>query len=345
MDEQNNVVSVLWSVVIPLFNVNINTGERKTLEFTWKPTQTALKDIILDNITITLFKWDSKDNVPKEKLEPDCHTESLPEKFDFFDAFPQRYASAMLIVQVCELYPASPGQAILAKLSNSFYADQIIRSFQQALKLYDDTEPHFYKGYYFKNGVNTGTVIHWPIKEMQGLPMQIDKGVLNSVNKLFFGLLAINEWRRDSVGCRVIQIALKYYDLSSRQTEYDVIFLFLMIAFEALFKKSAEESISKARVRFSKLLAESRAEYSQISKFMSEDPNDKGCCFLRNAIVHGDENANSVGSKTFWDLKKYMRKAIISIVDATTKSKLDETNYYDSLEQYVNSRFANLPTK
>lgn len=345
MGEQNNVLSVLWSVVIPLFNVNIGTDGQKTLEFTWKPTQTALQDIILDYLTITLFKWDSKDSVPKEILEKYCHTESLPEKFDFFDAFPQRYASAMLIVQVCELYPPSPGQDILAKLSNSFYADQIIRSFQQSLKLYDDTEPHFYKGYYFKNGVNTGTVIHWPIKEMQGSPMQIDKGVLNSVNKLFFDLLAINEWHRDSVGHRVIEIALKYYILSSRQTEYDVIFLFLMIAFEALFKKSDKKSVSKARVRFSRLLAESRAEYSQISKFMSENPNDRGCCFLRNALVHGDEDASSIRSQTFWDFKKYMRKAIVRIVDATTKSKLDETNYYDSLEQYVNSRFANLPTK
>lgn len=344
MGKQNNVLSVLWSVVIPLFNVNIGTDEQKTLEFTWKPTQTVLQDIILDNLTITLFNWDSKDNVPKDILKQYCRAESLPEKFDFFDAFPQRYASAMLIVQVCELYPPGPGQDILAELSNSFYADQIIRSFQQSLKLYDDTEPHFYKGYYFKNGVNTGTVIHWPIKEMQGPPLQIDKGVLNSVNKLFFDLLAINEWHRDSVGHRVIEIALKYYILSSRQTEYDVIFLFLMIAFEALFKKSDKEFVSKARVRFSRLLAESKAEYSQISRFMSEDKRYKGCCFLRNAIVHGDENANSVKSQTFWDLKRYVRKAIVRIVDATIKSNIDETNYYDSLEQYVNSRFSALPT-
>lgn len=344
VDKQNNTVSALYGVVIPLFNVNIGTEGRNLFQFTFKPAMTALEGILLDNFTITLFKWDSTDNASKKNLEQYYHTKSLPENFDFFDAFPQQHASGMLIVQVRELYSPGPGQNILAQLSNSIYADQIISSFERALKLYDDTEPHFYKGYYFRNGVNTG-VIHWPIKEMQGQPMRIDKDVLNSLNKLFFDLLTIDSSHRNSVGHRVIEIALRYYILSSRQTEYDVIFLMLMIAFEALFKKPNEDSISSARARFCKLLAESKAEHSQISKFMSEDKNVKGCCFLRNAIVHGDESTSSIGSQTFWNLKRYIRKAILRLVDAITNSNIDLSNYYDSLDQYVNSRFMGLPTK
>lgn len=345
VDEQNNAVSALYSVAIPLFNVDISAEGQNVLQFTFKPARTALEAILLDNFTITLFKWDSTDDVSKKKLEQYCHTKSLPEDFDFFDAFPQQHASGMLIVQVRELYSPGPGQNILEQLSNSFYADQIISSFERALKLYDDTEPHFYKGYYFRNGVNTGVIKHWPIKEMQGQPMQIDKDVLNSLNKLFLNLLTIDSSHRHSVGHRVIDIALRYYILSSRQTEYDVIFLMLMIAFEALFKKPNEVSISSARARFCKLLAENKAEHSQISKFMSEDKNVKGCCFLRNAIVHGDESASSIRSQTFWNLKSYIRKAIIRLVDATTNSNIDLSNYYDSLDHYVNSGFVGLPTK
>jgi len=345
MEKENRAICVSYNVVIPVFNLIVDTGMEKILQFNYKPARTTPQEIILDSFTIALFRWDVNDKSVSNILEQYCPPKSLPDKFDFFDAFPPQYASAMLIVQVRELYPPGPGQDILVKLSNSVYAEQIIPCLEYSLKLHHDAEPHFYKGYCFKNRVNTGTIMHWPIKEMQGPPMRIDRDAFDHISRLLFTLLGISESHRDSVGYRVLQIAMRYYVLSSRQTDYDIIFLMLMIAFEAICKKSDEESVSRARACFGRLLAESKKEYSQISRFMSEDPNEKGCCFLRNAIVHGDVNTGSVRSQTFWDLKRYLRRAIVRLIDALDKSNIDPSNYYDSLDRYVNSRFSELPTK
>lgn len=332
-----------FTVIVPLFNVDFTCDPGKIKQFGYTPSANAPSDIIFEKLTISLFKWARNDPNSRSALDRFCHYESLPENFDLFNVFPTLYADTILVVEVIECYPPTPHQQFLLRISNSMYADQAVRSFIAALKLYDEKEPHVYKGFCFKNRESTGIEIHWPIKEMQGPRMTIDNTQLKDLTNLFFDLILLELRHRDSTGHRVNLLAQRYYVLSSTQTEYDVIFLFLMIAFEALLKSSDEESVSQARRRFGKLLSNKKSDYSILSKFMSEDPNDKGCCYLRNALVHGDENAETIGSQLFWELKEYIRIAIVRLLNAMKTSKVDRQNYYQTLDQFIDERFDTLP--
>ena len=117
-----------------------------------------------------------------------------------------------------------------------------------------------------------------------------------------------------------------------------------MIAFEALFKNADDQSITRAKSRFGKLISQTKAEYDVLSKFMSEEPKKPGCCFYRNAILHGDETFSSINSRTFWKLKGHIRKALITILAEVTSETIDKHDYYKSLDIYVEDRFRNLPT-
>jgi hypothetical protein len=332
-----------FAVIVPLFNVDFSCDSGKIKQFRFQPSVSAPSDIIFEELTISLFKWARNDPNSQRAIELFCPFESLPHNYDLFDAFPTLQANTILVVEVIEGYTPNTHQKILLGISNSMYADQAVRSFVAALKLYDEKEPHVYKGFYFKNRKSTGGVIHWPIKEMQGPRMTIDTTQLNNLTELFFDLLLLELSHRESTGHRVNLLAQRYYVLSSTQTEYDVIFLFLMIAFEVLLKNSDKESVSHAKRRFGKLLSNKKSDYSRFSKFMSEDPNDKGCCYLRNALVHGDENAESIGSELFWELKKYIRIAIVRLLKAMKTSKVDCQNYYHTLDEFINERFDMLP--
>lgn len=337
-------IPVEYTILVPLYNVDLSLEPGKLKIFSFQPPQGQSRDIILDTVTISLLRWNPEDILSQKTIERYCSFNNLPQNFAFFDAFPQQTAGVVLVIQTKEIYPATKHQEILLQSSDSIYAEPIVEAFVMALKLFDNKEPHVYKGYYFKNKQATGVVIHWPIKEMQGTRMLLDDATLNSLNNLFFDLLALTSTHPNCTGHRVGQIAQRYYILTSSQTEYDVIFLFLMIAFEALFKRNEEEYVSKARQRFCKLLADKKSEYLKLSDFMSEDPRIKGCCYLRNALVHGNENSSSVNSRIFWELKYYIRVAILRVFTAMKESKIDRVDYYDSLERYIEERFSKLLT-
>jgi len=334
-------VTVEFSLLVPLYNVDLSGDMGRVLKYEF-PLASAEGDMVLESFCISLFRWEPGNPEALSALDLYASVTDLPKEFAFFDKFPQRTATVILVVQTKERYLASPHLSILLQLGNSRYIDTVVKAFVTGLKLSNDAEPHVYKGFYFKNRHSTGLVYHWPIKEMQGLPLHMDAATLNNMLTLFRGILVLESTHHQSTGHRVAKLAQRYYILSSTQTEFDVIFMFLMIAFEAMFKRKEEESVSSARRRFCKLVAERKSDYSKLSDFMSEDPAKKGCCYLCNAIVHGDEASSSVGSQRFWELKKHLRVAMVRLIFAIKDSKIDRDNYYDSLDWYVEDRFVGL---
>jgi hypothetical protein len=341
--------SFTYKVVIPLFNVQIEGENRHTFQFSLPEFIPRLNYHLLGEgtpsatikdarIILEVLPWDRQNLTYRKMLERSCALTDLPEDFDQFQ---HHIASAIFIAEVKEFYTDGPAGDVLHQLANSPYTDACVSAFLAALKLYDDSEPHNYRGFYFKNSGSSGLQLFWPIKEMQGPPMNIDRDSLDQIKDLFRKIWFIKSAFSDSIGHRVINLSTDYYVLSSTQTEYHIIFLFLMVAFEALFKKPDEQSVSKARARFAKLIANTKTEYNEISTFMSEDPKDKGCYCLRKAIVHGFES--SVHSDTFWKLKGYLRRALVSVIPLVSSSQIDRADYYNSLDQYAERRFRGLP--
>ena len=285
---------------------------------------------------IKLFPFNGQDLAQLESFNDCFPVKSLEQGYDKF--YFDRAQSAILFT-ITESYTQAPGVDILIKTNNSLYEHDLISAFLRALKLYDDTEPHYLRGYHSKNGELLSMQTWWPLKEMQGTQMEINHKDFDEIICLSNLIWELNSKHRESTASRIFNLAVFYFLLSATQTEYNVIFIFLMIAFEALFKESDEESVSRAKARFGKLIAETKAEYTEISKFISEDPSEQGCCFLRNAIVH------NIRSETFWTLKKYIRRGLRRVLEVISTGEVDLHNYYCSLDTYVETRFSGLPTK
>ncbi len=92
-----------------------------------------------------------------------------------------------------------------------------------------------------------------------------------------------------------------------------------------------------------KLLAETKAEYNMIRKFVWNNQRTLGCCQIRNQIVHGE--ITSLSAEMFWQLRTLLRFAILRISDLVLSSQIDQESYYESLIDYVNKRFTQLPNK
>ena len=321
-----------YKVLIPLYNVELDKPFNITFPFPDFVPRTLLSPDQEIEIRITLIPWDRTQPTSVSLLKRFCDVSELPKDFDRFQRPLEILASAMLIIDLASSH----------FILGAFYTDEdnCFRSFVEALKLFDDSEPNYSQGFYFNDNKSTGWTINWPLKEIQGTPLKIDADVLNRHKDLFFKIWFIETTHKEMVGHRVLHLAKKYYLLSSTQTEYDVIFIFLMISFEALFKRSEEEDVNRAVSIFRKLIADTKQESDDIWKFMS--PQEKGCCYLRNGIVHGNENAGNVSSQTFWLLKSYLRRAIVTLIELLSLNKVDRNDYYESLHTYAEQRFNSL---
>jgi len=337
-------------ILIPMFNIRIDQDidfEFDLPEFIKPHTHHYIdpnvSDVTVDKVRfkISIMKCNFLGGEHSEKLDGIFPT-SLVTK-DIY-CFGHHTAETLLIISVAEEYPDGDVGHLMAESGNSHYEYELTSSFLLAMKLVDDSEPHFYKGVRSKDGDPINMESTWPLKEMQGSAMSLTAEKSDQVLSLCNSIWKLESQDRQSMAYRIISLSCGYYSLTSTQTEYSVIFMFLMIAFEALFKKSDAESIGQAKKAFGKLVADTKKEYSVLSAFMSENPNEPGCCFYRNAIVHGNEGFNKAMDGVFWQLKGYTRVALHRVLELYDSGKLDKHNYYESLYTIVNERFNELPS-
>ncbi len=177
--------------------------------------------------------------------------------------------------------------------------------------------------------------------EIQGAPVKLASIDMEKVKNVFLQTWKIRSNSRKSKSCKILNLALEYYYLSSTMTETRTIFLHLMIAFESLFKTQEETSASIASSRLAKSVATTKEQYNEIRRFMWNTNKNPGCCQIRNQIVHG--NACSLSNDMYWKLRGLIRSAILKIVDLILSSQIDKERYYDSLNEYVGKRFKGLP--
>ena len=314
--------------------------------------------IPIPNTTIYFLPWP-----PEESAEVDIShllpVQQFPPDFDVFDnlgpfalragpgglggfqtqttASTKLHAKGLLIIELDQVYPKNIEEII--RTSNPYESD-IVESLLDGLRLFSGNEPHQHKGFHLNNNQFVDLVTKWPLTEIQGPALNLTSSDMENLKNTFLQVWQIRRDSRESKSCKIINIALEYYYLSSTITITRVIFLYLMIAFESLFKREDENSASAASSRIAKLLAGTKAEHNEIRRFMWNTESDSGCCQVRNQIVHG--NTTTLSSNMFWELKRLIRTSILRIIHFVLSSEIDRQQYYESLEIYVNDRFQQL---
>jgi len=334
--------------------IPINTGEKPP-----EHNEPVPVPIPVPKTIVRLIPW-SRDGSANKETNKLILSEELPEGFDLFDnlgpvalrAGPgglggfqtittlssERNATALLLIEFDQVYPQ-----IAAPLLSSTnpYESNLVESMLDGMRLFSGQEPHPYKGFHTTDGKVVDMVIKWPLMEIQGGPLKV--GLLNSsdIEKAFYQVWQIRTRARQNTSCEIVTLAMEYYYLSSTMTETRTIFLYLMIAFEALFKTKDEDSASAASSRLARLLADSKSQYNEIRRFMWDTKKTPGCCQLRNEIVHG--NTSSLKAETYWKLRGLLRIAILRIMHLVLTGKIDQNSYYESISNFVNQRFDKLP--
>jgi hypothetical protein len=309
--------------------------------------------------TLWLFPWNSQREDWHSTVIP---SDQLPTDFDTFDNLgvfalrsgpsnvlnfqtitqmpTRRQATALLIVEFEQSYPdALQGMPS----AQNPHESNLTESLLDAIRLISGCEPHQCKGYHLNNNRLTDIVTKWPLAEMQGSPVKLTASDLENLKQTLLQIWQIRDGARESRSYTILTLALGYYYLSSTMTELRTIFLYLMIAFEALFKKRDENSASRASARMAMLLAETKVRYSKLNGFLWGTNKAPGCCKVRNQIVHGE--SASPPKEMFWQLRDLMRSSILRLCYLVLSLQIDRDDYYDSLDEYVNSKFAALPTK
>ncbi len=311
--------------------------------------------------TIHFYPWNGRNN-DRHEINNVVPVGQLPDRFDVFNnlgrvAFrsgpasltsfqtitqleTRRQAKTLLIIEFDQVYSSDIPQMVY---NQNPYESNLTDSLLDAVRLVSGNEPHHYKGFHLQNNQLADIIIKWPLVEFQGNPVRLMDIDSIKLKDMFLMIWKIRRDSRDSRSCKILTTALGYYYLSSTMTETRTIFLYLMIAFEALFKESQEDSTSAASSRMAKLLANTKAESNIIRRFMWGTRETAGCCQVRNQIVHGESNAPP--KEMFWKLREILRQAIIRISELILSSGIDRQQYYESLNDYVNSTFAQLPNK
>lgn len=321
-----------------------------------KPRQILVKP---PNIGIHFYAWKGKEKMASE-VSNVLPVDQLPADFDSFDNIgffavrpgsgglggfqtvtnlhTRRNAKTLLIIEFDQLYPQNI--ASYMTWSTNPYGINLVDSLLDAVRLISGDEPHQYKAYHFNDNKILETLTKWPLSEMQGNPVKLNTYDLDELKKLFLQVWQIRRESRKLKSCKIVNLALEYYYLSSTMTQTRTIFLYLMIAFEALFKAQDENSASAASSRIAKLLANTKSDYNDIHSFMWNLKKRDGCCQIRNCVVHGD--FTSIPTAMFWRLRNLLRYAIVNIMNLILSSQIDSQNYYLSLNNHVNDRFRKL---
>ena len=242
------------------------------------------------------------------------------------------------MIEFDQLYPQSAGPLLN---STNPYESNLVESMLDAVRLLSGKEPYPYKGFHISDGELIDSVIKWPLMEMQGNPIKYAELKQADIEQVFYQVWQIRIGARQNTSCKIVTLAMEYYYLSSTMTETRTIFIYLMIAFEALFKARDEKSANTASARLARLLADTKSQYKEIMRFMWNPQQASGCCQLRNEIVHG--NISTLKGEIYWQLRGLLRTAILKIIFLVLTGKIDKELYYKSISTLVKQRFESLP--
>jgi hypothetical protein len=147
----------------------------------------------------------------------------------------------------------------------------------------------------------------------------------------------------DNTSDKVLRLAMEYHRLAFTLERVEHAFLILMVAFEAMFKKEAEDNASKAAQRIGRLLGATKRECQAIQKAFNDDPADS-FCKIRNRIAHGDPTLNlaTVASK-YPSLCRHLTAAIVTLLNLPSGTLDPTKDYYDEISRLTESRFFSLP--
>jgi len=139
---------------------------------------------------------------------------------------------------------------------------------------------------------------------------------------------------------RIIKQSIDYHIQVKTFLNSEQAFVILMIAIEAMFKKS--DKLHKDIPFLAKLFSDTEMEYTTVLyKFKEKNKEQNRNEFfigIRNNIVHGDEfiEKNEMNKKVL-ELYEYVRKSILSIMKINSKKAL--VNYYDDLFEQVEKEY------
>jgi len=330
--------------------INIIPGKRQE---TIKDDNTAKIPFKPPKTDIYILPWEGKEG----QLNNIFSVNQLPNDFDTFDGLGQfafragssglggfqsittlstkRRATALLIIIFDQIYPKC------IPISTNPYEFDLSDSLLDSIRLISGNEPHQYKGFHFNDNEILDLITKWPLSEMQGDPVKLDNYSIEELRNLFLHIWQIRVKSRKNTSCKIINLALEYYYLSSTITQYKTIFLHLMIAFETLFKAPNERNIELASKRMATILSNTKTEYRDIKNIIYNLNEPIGFCQIRNQIVHGD--FTSFRSGIFWKLKNFIRLSIIKIIPLVLSSQINSDDYYGSLIKNLRVLYDRLP--
>lgn len=310
-------------------------------------------------MTVKIIPWAPKEAAASASGESSLYA-MLPDGFDVFDNIGQwalragpgalggsqtvtttstrRVATSLLVLDFDQAYPV--GLQSLMGSANP-YESNVVASLLDGMRLSLAREPHPYKGFHVIDGHLVDGLIKWPLIEVLGDPTKLEGSHLAYVKDAFLQAWRIRAGAERSKACKIVALAMEYYYLSSTMMDTRTIFIQLMIAFEALFKRREEDSASKAADRLGRLLAGTKEQYNQIKRFMWNTDGTPGCCQLRNEIVHG--GTGSLEESKYSNLRDYVRRAIMQVTHLVLSRGFDHESYYESLRKSIDTKFANLP--
>jgi hypothetical protein len=353
-------VDALTAFILPEPVQVVPSHGRLTLQKGNEPIPTPIP---APRTTVYFFPWDT-DPHSRGHVGSLVPLQRLPADFDLFDnlgpiafrpgsgglggfqtvttAHTKLRAKSRLVV---EFDQACPENIRTMMDSSNPYEPTFTESLLDGLRLLSGNEPHQHKGFRVNDGRFVDLIVKWPLTEVQGVPVKIGPADVEALKGIFLQIWQIRrDARRDpekNKSSAILNLALDNYYLSSTIGELRTAFLLLMIAVETLFKDRDEESASAASSRLAKLVAQTKAEYNEIRRFMWDTNGDAACCQVRNQIVHGD--MKGLRCNMYWRLKAYIRVAIVKIVSLVLSSGIDREKYYESMNDYANKNLASLP--
>lgn len=315
-------------------------------------------EIQCPTIEIALLPW-NRNSSSEAILNSIVKYEQLPKDFDTFDSFgdyavrasqqldsfavgtdinSKKVAPTLLII--------TSNQKITSDLvsfaeAQSPHTDEIIEALFASIRLVTGGEPYPFKAYFFVDGNLTPSIQKWSLMELNYNAVEITSSNIALVELLLIKIWSYRSHSRNITAYQIFTMAMGYYFLASTISEQRTCFMLHMIAFEALCKINETEPGSAAASRAAKLISESKREYKELQKFIWNPKEKNGFFQIRNEIVHG--GLTYIDNMIATNLRTLIRRILINIAEAFFPNMPANSNYYDALHKYAESRFNLLP--
>ncbi|TLP39151.1 HEPN domain-containing protein [Arcobacter arenosus] len=160
--------------------------------------------------------------------------------------------------------------------------------------------------------------------------MRLKKEDFNQFESVLLRVYGLNTEKLNQYS-RIIKQSIDYLQLAKTFLNSEQVFVTLMIAIEAMFKKEQDKKLATYIKWIGKLLQKENNRgkiHKAVDDFIP----------LRNNIVHGDEflDKNEMDKKVL-ELYEYVRQCILAIMEINSKKEL--VNYYDDLFKEVEKEY------